>query len=167
MRIHSAFDMSAMQRTLIVIKPDAVQRGLVGRIVARFERKGLKIVALKLLHVSEELARRMYSVHEGKEFYEPLVEFVTTSPVVAMVLEGNDAVAIARRLMGPTFGPDAPAGTIRGDFGMSRRYNLIHGSDSPETANREIELLFRRDELLDYKLLAERWIYAEWKGELI
>jgi nucleoside-diphosphate kinase len=149
-----------MERTLIVLKPDAVQRQLVGQIVSRFERKGLKIVAMKFLSVSGELARRMYGVHEGKGFYEALVEFITASPVVAMVLEGQGAVGVCRALMGPTFGPDAPGGTIRGDFGMSMRYNLIHGSDSPESAAREIPLFFAEGEVVDYELIADRWIYA-------
>ena len=149
-----------MERTLIVLKPDAVQRQLVGQIVGRFERKGLKIVGMKLLSVSRDLGRRMYSVHEGKSFYEALVEFITASPVVAMVLEGAEAIGICRALMGPTYGPDAPGGTIRGDFGMSRRYNLIHGSDSPEAAAREIPLFFAPGELVAYELDADRWIYA-------
>jgi nucleoside-diphosphate kinase len=149
-----------VERTLVVLKPDAVQRQLVGRIVGRFEQKGLKIVAMKFLSVSGDLARRMYSVHEGKSFYGPLVEFITASPVVAMVLEGAGAIAVCRSLMGPTFGPDAPGGTIRGDFGMSRRYNLIHGSDSPEAAGREIPLFFAPGEVVDYELIADRWIYA-------
>jgi len=150
----------AMERTLIVLKPDAVQRQLVGQLVGRFERKGLKIVAMKLLSVSRDLARRMYGVHEGKDFHEALVKFITASPVVAMALEGQHAVAVCRALMGPTFGPDAPGGTIRGDFGMSRRYNLIHGSDSPEAASREIPLFFAPGELVDYELIADKWIYA-------
>jgi len=157
----------SMQRTLILLKPDAVQRQLVGRIVGRFERKGLKIVGMKLLRVSPDLAKRMYSVHEGKDFYEPLVEFITASPVVVMVLEGVDAIAVCRTLMGPTFGPGAPGGTIRGDFGMSMRYNLIHGSDSPESAGREIPLFFADDELVEYDLISEGWIYARFRGELI
>ena len=156
-----------MERTLIIIKPDAVQRQLVGRIVARFERKGLKIVGLKLLHVSDDLARRMYAVHEGKDFYQPLIEFITASPVVAMVLQGCGAIAVARQLMGPTFGPDAPAGTIRGDFGLSRRYNLLHGSDSSAAAEREIPLLFSPEELVDYELTGDKWIYARLDDELI
>ena len=156
-----------MERTLIVLKPDAVQRQLVGQIVGRFERKGLKIVAMKLLSVSRDLARRMYGVHEGKGFYEALVEFITASPVVAMVLEGQGAVGVCRALMGPTFGPDAPPGTIRGDFGMSRRYNLIHGSDSPEAAAREIALLFAPGEIVDYEVRGARWIYARQGDELI
>lgn len=156
-----------MERTLIVCKPDAVQRGLIGRIVDRFERKGLKIVGLKMLQVGDELARRMYSVHEGKDFHAPLLEFITAGPVVVMVVEGLGAVAVCRGLMGPTFGPDAPGGTIRGDFGMSRRYNLIHGSDSPESAASEIPLFFEAAELADYQRPADRWTYAEWNGELI
>lgn len=156
-----------MERTLILLKPDAVQRQLVGCILSRFERKGIKIVGMKMLQVSEDLARRMYSEHEGKDFYDPLLEFITASPVVAAVLEGLEAIAIVRKLMGPTFGPDAPPGTIRGDFGASRRYNLIHGSDSPESAAREIDLFFRPDELVDYEPIISSWIYAKHLGELI
>jgi nucleoside-diphosphate kinase len=156
-----------MERTLIVLKPDAVQRQLVGRILARFEQKGLKIVALKMLQVTEELARRMYAEHEGKDFHEPLMAFITASPVVAMVLEGNGAVAVCRKLLGKTFGPDAEPGTIRGDFGMSKRYNLIHGSDSPESARREAAVLFGDDEYVDYELRAAQWIYARSGDEWI
>ena len=156
-----------MERTLVVLKPDAVQRRLVGRIVDRFETKGLRIVALKMLHVSEALARRMYAVHEGKEFHPPLVEFITASPVVAMVLEGVGVVQVVRRMMGATFGPDAAPGTIRGDFGVSRRYNLVHGSDSPESADREIPLFFPPGELMNYEQAGDAWIYARWKGDLI
>ena len=156
-----------MERTLIVLKPDAVQRGLVGQVVARFEQRGLKIVAMKMLRVSDDLARRMYAVHEGKDFYRPLREFITASPVVAMVVEGNGAIDVCRGMMGPTFGPDAPPGTIRGDFGMSRRYNLIHGSDSPASAEREIPLLFAEGEVLDYDLVGARWVYARSGDEWI
>jgi nucleoside-diphosphate kinase len=156
-----------MQQTLIVLKPDAVQRQLVGRIVARFEQKGLKLVGLKMLHVSPDLARRMYSVHEGKPFYEPLMKFITASPVVAMVWEGNGAIDVCRKLMGPTFGPDAPGGTIRGDFGMSKRYNLIHGSDSPEAAQREIPLFFAAEEICRYDVPGAEWIYARSGAEWI
>lgn len=156
-----------MERTLIVLKPDAVQRQLVGRVLARFEQKGLKIVALKMLRVSADLARRMYSVHEGKDFYQPLMEFITASPVVAAVLEGKDAIAVCRQMMGPTFGPDAPPGTLRGDFGMSRRYNLVHGSDGEASAAREIALFFGDDEVMQYDLLGERWIYARLGDELL
>lgn len=157
----------SMERTLIVLKPDAVQRQLVGQIVSRFERKGLKIVGMKLLRVSPDLAARMYGVHEDKSFYEPLIEFITASPVVAMVLEGVGAIAVCRTLIGPTFGPDAPGGTIRGDFGMSKRYNLIHGSDSPESAGLEIPLFFAEEELADYELISGGSIYAKSDGQLI
>jgi nucleoside-diphosphate kinase len=153
-----------MERTLIVLKPDAVQRQLVGRIISRFEQKGLKIVAMRMLQVSEDLARRMYAVHEGKDFHEPLLAFIAASPVVALVLEGKDAVEVCRKMMGPTFGPEAPAGTIRGDLALSMRYNLIHGSDSPASAEREIALFFAEQEILDYDLAAMRWIYAR-RGE--
>ncbi|MBN1943037.1 MAG: nucleoside-diphosphate kinase [Phycisphaerae bacterium] len=149
-----------MERTLMVLKPDAVQRRLIGRMIDRLERKGLKIVALRMLRMDESLARNMYAEHEGRDFYEPLVAFVTAGPVVAMVAAGYDAIAMVRSLIGPTFGPDAPAGTIRGDFGASRRYNLIHASDSPASAEREIALLFRENELLDYDLLDDPWVYA-------
>ncbi len=156
-----------MEQTLIVLKPDAVQRQLVGRIIARFEARGLKIAAMKMLAVDEPLARRMYAVHQGKDFYEALVEFITSSPVVAMVLQGAGAIGICRAMMGPTFGPDAPGGTIRGDFGASRRYNLVHGSDSPEAAAREIPLFFGPGEIVAYPLAAEPWIYARRGDTLI
>ena len=156
-----------MERTLVVLKPDAVQRQLVGTIVSRLEAKGLKLVGMKMLSVSSELAERMYEVHQGKDFYEPLMKFITASPVVAVVLEGVNAIAVTRSLMGPTFGPDAPGGTIRGDLGMSRRYNLVHGSDSPESAEREIPLFFSDDELVCYELRDEAWIYARSGDELI
>jgi len=150
--------------TLVVLKPDAVQRQLVGRILARFERKGLKIVALKMLTISREQAEQVYQEHKGRDFYAPLVAFLTAGPVVAAVLEGKDSVAVARSLMGATFGPDAAAGTIRGDFGVSRRYNLVHGADSPAAARREIAVFFAPDELIDYRLNDETWIYAEAGG---
>jgi len=156
-----------MERTLIVLKPDAVQRQIIGRLISRFEQKGLKIVALKMLTVSDELARRMYSVHKGKDFYDPLVEFITAGPVVAMVAEGVGAIAVVRSMMGPTFGPDAPAGTIRGDFGMSRRYNLIHGSDSPGAASAEIPLFFDPREMVSYDPPDQRWVYARDGEKLI
>jgi len=147
------------ERTLVVLKPDALQRRLIGRILQRFEQKGLTIVALKLMRVSEELARKQYAVHEGKEFYEPLVRFITASPVVACVLEGVEAVATARKMMGATFGRDAEPGTIRGDLGVSRRYNLVHGSDSPETAEFEIGLYFNPKEILTYQPDDLPWVY--------
>jgi len=147
------------QRTLILLKPDAVQRRLVGEILARFERKGLNIVALKLMRVSEDLARRHYAVHKGKDFYEPLVRFITSSPIVAAVLEGEEAIATARKLVGSTFGRSADPGTIRGDFGISKRFNLIHGSDSPQTAEFEIPLYFTPQEILDFEPDDMPWLY--------
>ncbi len=156
-----------MTKTLIVLKPDSVQRQLVGEIIARFERKGLKIVALKMLTLSLERAQRMYAVHEGKEFHGRLIEFMTASPVVAMVAVGKEVIHVVRDMVGPTFGPDAPSGTIRGDFGMSRRYNLIHASDSPESADYEIPVFFDEDEVQEYHLDGEHWIYAEHEGEKI
>ncbi|NQU74834.1 MAG: nucleoside-diphosphate kinase [Planctomycetes bacterium] len=156
-----------MERTLVLLKPDAVQRGLVGAITHRFERKGLKIVALKLMQITRKLAQRHYAPHKGKDFYEPLLEFVTAGPTVAIVLEGNDAVRVARTMMGDTFGPEAIPGTIRGDYGMSKRYNLIHGSDSPATAAKEIELFFSPNEVCHYDRPRDAWTYARAGGELI
>ena len=148
-----------MERTLVVVKPDGVQRRLVGRILTRFEEKGLKLVGLKLMQVDLALARRMYIEHEGKDFYPRLVEFVTSSPVAAMVLEGKEVVSVVRGMVGPTFGPDAPPGTIRGDFGLSRRYNLVHASDSVASAEREIVTFFEPAELLDYTMDGDGWVY--------
>jgi nucleoside-diphosphate kinase len=156
-----------MEHTLVVLKPDAVQRGLIGTIIGRFEAKGFKIVAMKMVQVTRAQAEKMYAEHKGKDFYEPLVEFITACPVVAAVLEGKDAISMVRRMMGPTFGPDAPAGTIRGDFGCSRRYNLVHGSDSPESARREIDVFFKDEELAQYELGMSSWIYARHLGDLI
>ncbi|MHC4561333.1 MAG: nucleoside-diphosphate kinase [Planctomycetota bacterium] len=150
-----------MERTLVVCKPDAVQRRLVGEIVSRFERKGLKMLAMKMLAVSTERAARMYAVHEGKEFYHRLMTFITSGPVVAMVLEGPDAIEAVRLMMGPTCGREAPGGTIRGDLGMARRLNLVHGSDSAESADYEIAVFFDDDELLDYQLDLDVWTYGD------
>ncbi len=150
-----------MEKTLVVLKPDAVQRGLIGEILSRLERRGLKIVALRMTQVSDDLARRMYAVHKDKDFYKPLVRFITASPVVAMVVQGVGAIEIVRGMMGPTFGPDAPGGTIRGDLGLSRRYNLIHGSDSPASAQQEIPLFFQAENILDYSLPNEQWVYSK------
>jgi nucleoside-diphosphate kinase len=140
-----------MERTLILIKPDAVHRRLVGRILARFEQKGLQIVALKLIRISEELARRHYAPHEGKPFYEPLIRFITGGPTVALVVEGKRAIEVVRRMMGATFGPDAEPGTLRGDLAMSNRFNLVHGSDSPESAEAEIALFFEPSDFVDWE----------------
>ncbi len=148
-----------MEHTLIIIKPDAVQRGLIGEIVTRFERRGLRIAALKLIHIDESLARRHYAIHEGKPFYEPLIRYITSSPVVVMVLEGNDAIEIARRTMGATKPSEAAPGTIRADFSLEVGRNLVHGSDGPETAAFEVPLFFTEDEILSYERDTDRWIF--------
>ena len=148
-----------MEHTLVIMKPDAVQRGLIGEIVTRFERRGLRIAALKLIHINESLARRHYAIHEGKPFYEPLIRYITSSPVVVMVLEGNDAIEIARRTMGATKPSEAAPGTIRADFSLEVGRNLVHGSDGPETAAFEVPLFFTEDEILSYERDTDRWIF--------
>ncbi len=154
-----------MQRTLVMLKPDAVQRGLVGRLIARFEDKGLKIVGLKMACIDRATAETHYAAHRGKPFYEPLVRFVTSGPTVFLVLEGRDAVAVVRKMMGATFGPDAEPGTLRGDFGVSNRFNLVHGSDSPEAAEREIGLFFAERELVEWEPADWGWRYDFSTGE--
>lgn len=148
-----------MERTLIIIKPDAVQRGLIGEIVTRFERRGLRIAAMKLIHIDEPLARRHYAVHEGKPFYEPLIRYITSSPVVVIVLEGKNAIEIARRTMGATNPAEADPGTIRADFSLEIGRNLVHGSDGPETAAFEVPLFFTQEEILSYGRDTDRWIF--------
>lgn len=147
-----------MERTLILIKPDGVERGLIGPIITRFEQRGLKLAAMKLIQVSDELARKHYAVHEGKSFFEPLIEYITSSSVVAMVLEGPEAVQVARNTIGATKPAEATAGSIRGDFGLMVGRNLVHGSDSPENAAIEVALWFDETELLDYERSVDRWI---------
>lgn len=147
-----------MERTLVLLKPDALQRRLVGRIVARLEDKGLQIVGMKLLRVSPELAARHYAEHVGKPFYGELVAFITSGPVIAMVVAGPRAVEVVRRLMGKTNALEAEPGTIRGDYGLSVGMNLVHGSDSPASAAREIPLFFSPDELHDYPLADAPWL---------
>ena len=154
-----------MEKTLIIIKPDGVQRRLVGQILSRFEQKGLKIVGLKMLRISKALAERHYAVHREKKFYDSLIKFITSSPVVVFVLEGKGAIAIARKMMGKPFGSEADAGTIRGDFGVSNSFNLIHGSDSPEAARTELKLFFEPRELLAYDTADSAWIYDWSKGD--
>ena len=149
------------ERTLIIIKPDAVQRQLIGRIISRFEDKGLKIVAAKLMQISEALARKHYAVHEGKPFFDGVVGYMSSSPVLVMVLEADGVIGMARKLMGKTFGNEAEPGTIRGDFGASRGYNLVHGSDSPDSAAYEIALYFAPDEVIDYDLNNNDWLYGQ------
>ncbi len=147
-----------MERTFVILKPDAVQRGLVGEIVARFERRGLKIVGMKFMAVSEELARRHYAVHQGKPFFPGLIEYITRGPVVAMVLEGTDAIQVVRRTIGATRPAEAEPGTIRGDLGLEIGRNLVHGSDGPETAAFEIDLWFG-DELVSWSRATDPWIF--------
>lgn len=146
-----------MERTLIILKPDCTHRRLIGRILQRFEDKGLTIAAMKLMRISKELAARHYAPHEGKPFYPGLIEYITSGPVVVMVLAGPNVINVARKMMGKTFGYEAEPGTIRGDFGMSKTFNLIHGSDAPESAETEIALYFQPDELLDYTTCANDW----------
>ncbi|MCH9003384.1 MAG: nucleoside-diphosphate kinase [Planctomycetes bacterium] len=150
-----------MQRTLIILKPDCIQRRLVGRVMQRFEEKGLSIAAMKLMHIPRGLAEEHYAPHKGKPFYPGLIDYVTSGPVVVMVLQGNRSIEIARTLMGKTFGYEAAPGTIRGDFGASRSYNLVHGSDSPESAEAEIALYFSGDELLDYAPAGTEWVFPK------
>jgi nucleoside-diphosphate kinase len=150
-----------MERTLVLVKPDGVQRGLIGEIIGRFERKGLKVVGLRLLDVPREMAERHYAVHAGKHFYEGLVEFITAGPVAAVALEGPDAIATVRRLVGRTMPNEAEPGTIRGDLGISGLRNLIHASDALETAESELALWFEPGALLDYGRAIDTWIVAE------
>ena len=156
---------ATLQRTLILLKPDAVQRGLCGDILARFERKGLQIVGLKFMTISQALAAQHYAVHKDRPFYAGLVRFMTSSPVVVVALAGKDAIAIARNLMGATFGSKAAPGTIRGDLGVSNAYNLIHGSDSPEAAEKELGLFFKPDELVDWTPAVQPWVYDLTTGQ--
>ena len=153
-----------MERTLIILKPDAVQRGLAGQIVTRFENKGLQIVGLKFMQISRQLAETHYEPHRGKPFYPGLVSFMTSSPVIVLALAGKDAIAISRKMMGATFGSKAEPGTIRGDFGVSNSFNLIHGSDSAESAQRELGLFFKPEELIDWQPAVRGWVYDMSKG---
>lgn len=148
-----------METTLIILKPDAVQRGLIGRIVSRFEDKGLQLVGARFMKISSELAARHYESHQGKPFYDGLVAFMTSSPVLVLALRGVGAIAICRKMMGATFGSNAEPGTIRGDLGVSNSFNLIHGSDSPEAAERELDLFFSSEDLLEWDRAGEGWVY--------
>ncbi|NDJ74750.1 MAG: nucleoside-diphosphate kinase [Chloroflexi bacterium] len=150
-----------MEQTLIIIKPDAVQRGLIGEIIRRFETRGLRIVGMKLIQVSRELAAKHYAEHEGKGFYEGLLSYITSAPVVVMVLEGKEAVAAARSTIGSTKPVEAAAGTIRGDFGMEVGRNLVHGSDSVASGEREVALFFSPEELIDWQRDTDRWIFED------
>lgn len=146
-----------MERTLIIFKPDAMNRNLVGRILTRFEDKGLRIAALKLQRSPRAQVERHYEVHKERPFYSSLVEFMTSGPVIIAVLEGPGAITVVRKLLGATHGRDAEPGTIRGDFGLDQQYNLVHASDSPETARMEIELFFKPEEIVSYERVTDRW----------
>jgi nucleoside-diphosphate kinase len=148
-----------MERSLVLIKPDAVQRALAGEIISRLERKGLKIVAMKMLHIDTDLAGRHYAIHQGKTFFGGLVDFITSSPLIAIVFQGENAVRIIRQMMGETDPAKAASGTIRGDLGIDMGHNLIHGSDSLENASKEIDLFFSADEIFDYDRELDAWIY--------
>ena len=147
-----------MSRTLVLLKPDTVQRALVGEVIARLERRGLKIIGMKLMQVSDDLARRHYAAHEGKQFFPGLVQFITSSPIVAMVLDGENAVQLVRAAMGSTNPVESTPGSIRGDYGMTVGMNLAHGSDSDESAKREIDLFFSPNEIVDYERGIDQWV---------
>lgn len=148
-----------MERTLILVKPDAMQRGLAGEIIARLERRGLRIVGLRLLQVDDAMAKRHYAEHDGKPFFAGLVEYITSSPIVAAVFEGTNAVAAARQTMGVTRPTEAAPGTIRGDFGLEVGRNLVHGSDSPESAEREIGIFFEGQPIATWARDTDKWIF--------
>ncbi len=150
-----------MERTFLMIKPDGVQRNLVGEIIGRFEKKGFQLVGLKLIQISPELAAKHYGEHVGKPFYGELLEFITSGPVVAMVWQGLNAVAVARTMMGKTNPADAAPGTIRGDLAVFMGNNVVHGSDSPESAEREIKLFFSSTELVSYNKVCDCWLYGK------
>jgi nucleoside-diphosphate kinase len=147
-----------LQRTLVIIKPDGVQRALTGRIMSRFEDRGLKVIALKLTQVDRALAEEHYQVHKGKFFYQGLVDYITASPVVVMILEGHEAIGVVRKMVGSTRPWESESGTIRGDFALMGLRNLIHASDSPETSESEIRLWFRPEEIHPFARELDRWI---------
>jgi nucleoside-diphosphate kinase len=150
-----------VERTLIIIKPDAVQRGLIGEIVGRFEQTGLRLAGMKFMQITPELAAKHYAVHQGKPFYEGLIAYITSGPVVVMAWEGLQAIQIARKLMGATRPAEADPGSIRGAFGVSVGRNLVHGSDGPETAAFELDLFFENDELVEWQRATDPWIFED------
>ncbi len=150
-----------MEKSLIILKPDTVQRGLAGQILNRFETKGLKIVGMKMVRITRDLAERHYAEHKGKDFFEDVVSYITSGPVVVAVLAGPSAVTVVRQMLGATDGRKAPPGTIRGDFAISTRYNLVHGSDSLESAEREVNLFFKPEELLQYDRDVLKWVWQQ------
>ncbi len=148
-----------MEKTFLMVKPDGVQRGLIGEIVSRFERKGFQLVGAKLMQIPTSVAEQHYGEHKGKPFYDELVSFITSGPVFAMVWQGENVIATARQMMGATNPKDALPGTIRGDYGVTVGKNIIHGSDSLESAKREISLFFKEEELVEYTRTVDGWIY--------
>lgn len=148
-----------MEKTFLMVKPDGVQRGLIGEIVSRFERKGFQLVGAKLMQIPTGVAEQHYGEHKGKPFYDELVSFITSGPVFAMVWQGENVIATARQMMGATNPQDALPGTIRGDYGVTVGKNIIHGSDSLESAKREISLFFKEEELVEYTKSTDGWIY--------
>ena len=148
-----------MEKSLVLIKPDAVQRGLAGEIISRLEKKGLSIVAMKMLHMDRALAQRHYAVHTGKAFFDDLLHFITSGPVIAIVFQGRNAVEVIRQVMGATDPAKSSSGTIRGDFGIDIGHNLVHGSDSLDNASGEIDLFFSAEEILSYDRDLDNWIY--------
>ena len=150
-----------MQRTLVLLKPDCVQRRLMGLVISRFEQKGLNVIAMKMLRVTPELAKQHYAEHVAKPFYPGLEAFITGAPVAAMVVEGLECIQVVRDMLGATSGIKAAAGTIRGDYSCSRQMNLVHASDGPEAARREIELYFEPDEICNYQPTIVPWLMAE------
>ncbi|MCC6027307.1 MAG: nucleoside-diphosphate kinase [Archaeoglobus sp.] len=150
-----------MERTFVMVKPDGVQRGLVGEIISRLERKGLKIVAIKMLKIPMEMAEKHYEEHKNKPFFSSLISYITSGPVVAMVVEGKNAVKVVRKLVGATNPAEAEPGTIRGDFGLDLGRNVVHASDSITSAEREIRLFFKDDEILNYERDLDAWVYEK------
>ena len=148
-------------RTLIIVKPDGVQRHLIGEIIGRFEKKGLKLVAAKFLKPDNAIAAKLYAVHKGKPFYDGQVKFLCSSPVLAMVWEARNIIEISRRMLGATFGYEAVPGTIRGDLGCSTSFNLVHASDSVQSAEYEIPIFFRPEEIVNYEFADEHWLYGK------
>jgi nucleoside-diphosphate kinase len=157
--IHNGVGVNCMEKTYLMVKPDGVQRNLIGEIVARFEKKGFQLVGAKLMNITKELAKEHYGEHKERPFFGELVDFITSGPVFAMVWQGENVIATARQMMGSTNPKDAAQGTIRGDFGLTVGKNVIHGSDSPASAEREIGLFFKEAELVEYSKLVDGWVY--------
>ncbi|MHA1721634.1 MAG: nucleoside-diphosphate kinase [Candidatus Baldrarchaeia archaeon] len=148
-----------MERTLLIVKPDGVVRGLIGEVISRVERKGLKIVALKMIKLSKEKAEELYSIHKGKSFFQELIEHITSAPIVAMILEGENAIQIVRNMIGATDPSKADPGTIRGDYALTITKNVVHAADSVESAKREIKVIFGTEKPIEYKRADENWLH--------